>query len=103
MVIRLIPSLKAAGNGKKSDVWEYYEKIKDAPKAKCKLCNKELSYHVGITNLRTHLECKHALLYTHEVKKTDSQYSSKQTCLDGYAKSVKSQHCSEARATAITE
>ena len=57
----------------------------------------------GTTNLRTHLKCKHALLYTHEVKKTDSQYSSKQTCLDGYAKSVKLQHCSEARATAITE
>ena len=54
-------SLKAAGNGKKSDVWEYYEKIKDAPKAKCKL--------------RTHLECKHALLYTHEMKRTDLQYS----------------------------
>ena len=30
-------------------------------------------------------------------------YVAKQTCLDGYAKSVKSQHCSEARATAITE
>ena len=29
----------AAGSGKKSDVWEYYEKIKDALKAKCKLCN----------------------------------------------------------------
>ena len=29
----------AAGSGKKSDVWEYYEKIKDAPKAKYKLCN----------------------------------------------------------------
>ena len=89
------PSLNASGNGKKSDVWDY-EKIKDAPKAKCKLCNKELSYCGGTTNLRTHLECKHTLLYTHKAKKTN-QYSSKQTCLDGYTKSVKSQHCSEER------
>ena len=96
----------ASGSGKKSsDVWEYYEKIKDAPKARCTLCNKELSYRGGTTNLRTHLECKHSLLYTHEARKTDSQCSSrqassKQGSLDGY---VKSQHCSEARATAITE
>lgn len=91
------PSSKAAGNGKKSDVWEYYEKIKDAPKARCTLCNKELSYRGGTTNLRTHLECKHSLLYIHEVKKTSC---SKQSTLIGYAKS---QQCSEGRATAITE
>ena len=63
------PSSKAAGNGKKSNVWEYYEKIKDAPKARCTLCNKELSYRGGTTNLRTHLECKHSLLYTHKAKR----------------------------------
>ena len=43
-------SSKAAGNGKKSDVWEYYEKSKDAPKARCTLCNKELSYCGGTYN-----------------------------------------------------
>ena len=45
-------------------------------------------------------------MYTHEAKKTDqcsSNSASKQTCLDGYTKSVKSQHCSEKRATATTE
>ena len=69
----------ASGSGKKSsDVWEYYEKIKDAPKSRCTLCNKELSYRGGTTNLRTHLECKHSLLHTHEVRKADSQCSSKQ-------------------------
>ena len=91
------PSLKVAGNGKKSDVWEYYEKIKDAPKARCTLCNKQLSYRGGTTNLHTHLVCKHSLLYTHEAKKTDLQSSS---LLVSYAKS---QQCSEAKTTAITE
>ena len=65
------PSSKVAGNGKKSDVWEYYEKMKDAPKVRCAHCNKELLYCGGTTNLRTHLECKHSLLYAHEAKKTD--------------------------------
>ena len=93
-------SSKVASNGNKSDVWEYYEKIKDAPKARYTLCNKELSYCGGITNLRTHLECKHSLLHTHEAKKTDLQSSSKQASLVSYAKL---HQCSEAKATAITE
>ena len=94
------PSSKVADNGKKSDVWECYEKIKDAPKARCTLFNKELSYCGGTTNLHTQLECKYSLLYTHEVKKTDLQSSSEQISLVNYAKS---QQCSEAKATAITE
>ena len=70
------PSSKVAGNGNNSNVLEYYEKMKDAPKARCTLCNKELLYRGGKTNLRTHLECKHSLLYTHKTKKTDLQSSS---------------------------
>ena len=79
----------------RSDVWAYYEKIKDAPKARCTICDKELSYRGGTTNLRVHLTSKHSLLYAHEAKS-----KSKQICLDSY---TKQQQYTETRANAITD
>ena len=43
--------------GRKSDVWSFYEKRED--KAKCLLRTKELVYSGGTSNLRDHLNCMH--------------------------------------------
>ena len=47
-----------------SNVWVYYEKTKDAPKARCTICDKELSYCSGTRNSQVHLTSKRSLLYT---------------------------------------
>ena len=59
------------------------------------ICDKELSYHGGTTNLHVCLTSKHSLLYAHEAKS-----NSKQISLDSF---IKQQQCREARANAITE
>ena len=84
----------------KLDVWRYYDKIDGAPKAKCTVCNKDFLYRGGTTNLRVHLQAKHSLIYETPKPKEDLPSTSKQTSLCGFSKP---QHCTEARASAITK
>ena len=40
---------------KRSDVWKYFKKIDEQKKALCKLCNKDLAYQGGTTNVKHQL------------------------------------------------
>ena len=53
----------AKADGSRSNVWKHFEKVKDLPKAKCKLCSKELSYRGGTMNLHDHLTSQHPACY----------------------------------------
>jgi len=86
-----------------SDIWKYYEKINDAPKAKCTICKNEFSYRGRTTNLRVHLQVKHSLIYEAPKKgetRGELACSSKQMSLDSFSKSL---HCTEVRASTIIE
>ena len=55
---------------KVSDVWKYFNKSADKKKAVCSICDKALSYSLGPTNLRDHLQAKHPLQYFTTTKPT---------------------------------
>ncbi len=81
----------SSGSGRvQSDVWKFFEKRKEAKKAKCQLCNKELAFHGGTSNLRDHLSKVHPLSY-------------RKPQPGGIDTFVKPRQCSEARAKEITE
>ena len=82
---------------KVSDVWKYFTKTSDKKKAVCSICQKELSYSGGTTNLCDHLTLKHTLQYFPTSRATTG---SKTTTLDGFVKSSK---CSESRAKSIMD
>ena len=54
---------KDATRKRVSDVWKHFVKSVDREKAVCSICDKELSYSGGMTNLQDHLEAKHALQF----------------------------------------
>lgn len=44
-------------SGKKSKVWDHFEKSKDDPKkAVCKLCRQTFAYHSSTSNMSYHLK-----------------------------------------------
>jgi len=77
-----------------SDVWKHFIKSADRKKAVCTICDKELSYLGGTTNLRDHLEAKHALQYCATSKPT----TGRTTTMDEFVRRTK---YSEARAKNI--
>ena len=82
--------------GVRSDVWNFFEKVKLSNKAKCTVCLKDFAYHGGTSNLREHLVSKHSELYEHK-KKKDSE---DQTRIDSF---VSKSQCSASRAKEITD
>ena len=80
---------------KVSDIWKHFSKSADKRKAVCSICDKELSYSGGTTNLRDHLEEKHSVKYS-----TTSKPTTLCTTMDDFVKRMK---CSEACAKNITD
>jgi len=86
---------KDATGKRVSDVWKHFVKSADRKKAVCTICDK-LSYLGGTTNLRDHLEAKHALQYCATNKPTTGHT----TTMDEFVRHTK---CSEACAKNITD
>ena len=82
--------------GFRSDVWDFFEKVKDANKAKCTVCLKEFSYRGGTSNLREHLVSRHSEVYEHKKKKD----SKDQTNIDSF---VSKRLCPASRVKQITD
>jgi len=84
-------SCSSGGSGRApSDVWKFFEKKKEAKKAKCTVCGKELAFHGGTSNLRDHLLKMHPLSYQKPQRGSIDTF-------------LKPRQCSEARIKEITE
>ncbi|CAH2012712.1 unnamed protein product [Acanthoscelides obtectus] len=56
----------------KSIVWTFFQKTQDKKFAVCKLCQQQLKYFAGTSNLKQHLNRKHIIQYNEELSKENT-------------------------------
>ena len=84
--------LKLKAGSLRSDVWDHFEKGEKT--AKCKHCERELSFCDGTTNLRDHLQRNHGKEYQakkvsdDESKRKIDEFVLKTTCSSTHARKI---------------
>ena len=69
----------------RSDVWDFFQKIESANKAKCNSCLKDFAYRGGTTtNLREHIVLKHSDIYA--PKRKGNSTTTKETKMEDFSK-----------------
>ena len=71
-----------------SKAWNYFKRTTDSKTVKCKLCETELTYAGGTTNMLNHLRLKHNTEFEHE------NTPQKQPSIPEFVRSPRSRHLS---------